>query len=216
MRVSVANVDADGFLYRREFVPFDSSGTLSIDQFHFLDEKYAGIEDETQKVVHDWQMSVDWKKWKELVEKFVRVAGRYKVKFNDFMQSAENVVRNAEITEDLVSVLKKINPVQMNVFTGSELGAMNMYISERIQPQIPESRVDVYGTIMEFSSDQVITGKVINSWDAEKRARKARELTEKKVSLNIGDTPNDLPMLREGTVSFYLTENNQKREKNII
>jgi len=71
------------------------------------------------------------------------------------------------------------------------------------------------GTRIEFSKG-IITGRTKKIWSSQERADKAKELTGNKRSINLGNSPNDLEMLKYGTFSFYLTEDEQKTDGNIV
>ncbi|MFQ6020538.1 MAG: hypothetical protein ACE5J4_00765 [Candidatus Aenigmatarchaeota archaeon] len=209
MRNIVVNTDLDKFLYKKEFLPFPSLDNLSIDQFYILNEKHYGIYDEILDVTKTE------KDWRTRIEELVKIAGKHEISFDEYIESAERIIKVTGISRYLKSVLEELYPIQMNVFTGSGSEAADVYISKIIQPQIPKTKIDVYGTTMEFSSEKIITGNVLNLWDSESRARKAKELTGNRKSVNIGNGPNDILMLRDGNLSFYLGKDH-KIENNII
>lgn len=212
MRDVVVNTDADGVLFRKEFIPsINSSGSLSIDQFYFLDERYLGIDKEAKATIE----TTSKKGLEEVTLGLVRLAGSYRVSYDSLLWSARKAVESAKISEELEKVLQGLYPKEMNIFTHSEEESMQLYAAERIQPVIPDTKITVYGTVFEYFNAE-ITGRTLKVLNSEDRAKKAKELTGERKSINIGHDQNDLPMLEAGSVAFYLTEKPENGKGNIV
>jgi hypothetical protein len=206
-KLVIVNTDADGCIY---------PGYLSLDQFEVLNKKlkYRGI----QKAIMDTFEKGKGKEPEDRVKELVGVARDYGVTLKDYERSAEKIVESSKIDKHLEKVLRLINPSEMNVFTLSGDKPMRLHVKKRIQPVIPYTKTRVFGTKPEFGADSphIITGRVTEIWGPHKRAEKAKELTGDRECINISNDHSDTPLLKNGTLSFFLTEEKQGKESNIV
>lgn len=195
MRVEVVNTDADGTIYKEGY------GNLSINVIKLLDEQgYHGLFREVSDVLLDLN-----KGWKESVTEIADIVGKHKVSVFDDTSVANKVVESSQVPNEMKKVLKKLSPKEMNVFTGSVTEDMCLYVDRKIRPVIPNTKIKVFGTNMEHY-EGIFTGKVLELWNSSKRAEKAKELTRDRISVGLGNSVNDIPMLKENTQSYFIND----------
>ena len=200
------------------FSDFDGSlfpGNIAYSQFEILDKQYPGILKDVRNIVKNHEENPK-NNWGILVENLVKVAGKYEIQYDDSWQAAREIVESAQVGDDLEKALHSINAEYMTVFTGSEDKVVDMYVKNVIQPVIPETSIrDCLGTKMEVV-DGVITGKIDEIWDSQKRALMVEQLKGNGKTVVIGNTENDEGMMEKADLSFFITKHNSGMKGNIV
>ena len=206
------------YLIEDLFSDFDGTlfpGNIAFSQFEILDKQYVGVLKDVRSVVRNHEETPE-NRWEDLVENLVKVVGKYEIQYDDSWQAAKEIVECAEVSHDLEKALNSINPKHMTVFTGSEDKVVDMYVKKVIQSVIPETCIrDCLGTKMEII-DGVITGKIDEIWDSQKRASMIEELKSNGKTVVIGNSENDEGMMEKADLSFYITKQNTGIKGNIV
>lgn len=200
------------------FSDFDDTlfpGNIAFSQFEILDKKYVGVLKDVRSVVRNHEENPK-NSWGDLVKNLVKVAGKYEIQYDDSWQAAKEIVECAEVSDGLEKALNSINSKYMTVFTGSEDKVVDMYVKKVIQPVIPETSIrNCLGTKMEVI-DGVITGKIDEIWDSQKRASMVEELKSNGKTVVIGNSENDEGMMEKADLSFYITKHGTEMKGNIV
>ena len=199
--------DGDGCIYT------SGSGYLSMDQLKLIDRNHRGIWKDI-KNTFERDKKIDWE---SRISNLVEITCKYGVTFDDYVNSARRVVKASEVDKNLENFLRLVNPSEMIVFTLSGTEPMLLYVKEKIMPIIPDTRIMVGGTDLYYEADipHRITG-VRKMWGPCKRAEEAKELSKKGEAIIIGNDECDIPMLRNGALSIFLTKDKPRKEDNIF
>ena len=200
--------DLDGCLYESKKTSF-----LSLDQILYLDKKHPGLWKKTRYVFEE----KNGMSWEEKVRKAVDFVCDERISFDDYVESGRYVVKNSEIDKNMKDFLRLVNPPELDIFTLSGTEPVMFYAEEKIRPILPDTRINVGGTSLYYQPERpnIITG-IRKMWGPLERAKEAERLAKNKKTIVIGNEKRDLPMLKVGDVSFFITKEEQKKEDNII